>query len=274
MTLPPVICLDIESTGTAPATDRIVELGLVRRGVGGLRTTSRWLLNPGCEIPAEASAVHGITDAAVAGAPGFVDVAHEIAAALRGTALVTGYNLRAFDLPILRAEFERAGVAWPLDGVPVVDSYVIFRERERHTLTTAVRRYCGRELVGAHGAVADAEAALDVLEAQLALYPDLAGLSLAELDAASGGRRPDWATDCGRIRWDDAGHAVFAFGKANGQRVSANAGFAGWIMRTDFPADVKDLVGRVLRGERVRAPAPPPPPPPVADDLTFDNIPF
>jgi DNA polymerase-3 subunit epsilon len=186
---------------------------------------------------------------------------------------VTGYNLRAFDLPLLRAEFERAGVAWPLDGVPVADSFVLFKERSRYTLSTAVRRYCGRELVGAHGALADAEAALDVLEAQIVLY-DLAGMSLAELDAASGGRRPDWATDCGRIRWDDAGHAVFAFGKANGQRVESNAGFAGWIMRNDFPGDVKDIVGRVLRGERVRAPAPPPPPPPVADDLTFDDIPF
>lgn len=268
-----IASIDTESTGTNPATDRVVEVGIVLRNLDGALTRLRWLVRPGYAIPADATAVHGITDADVATAPGFVDVAHEIADALRGAALVTGYNLRAFDIPILRAEFARAGVAWPLDGVPVVDSFVIFRERERHTLSTAVRRYCGRDLVGAHGAVADAEAALDVLSAQIALYPDLASMTPTELDVASGGRRPDWATECGRIRWDDAGHPVFAFGKANGQRVSANAGFAGWIMRNDFPADVKDIVGRVLRGERVRAPAPPSPAPP-ADDLTFDDIPF
>ena len=268
--LRPLVCLDIESTGPRPDVDRIVELALVVLRPDGSRDRHRWLVNPGCPIPADATAVHGYTDAGVSTAPRFEAIAHDVAPLLRGVDL-TGYNLRAFDLPILRAEFERAGVAWPCDGARVVDSFVIFRERERHTLSTAVRRYCGRELVGAHGATADAEAALDVLLAQVAAYPDLAATDLAELDVESGGQRPDWATACGKVRWGDDGEAVIAFGKHNGRRLAdVERGFLAWVMRSEFPADVKGLVARAMRGERVRRPAPLVP----VSDLRFDDIPF
>lgn len=266
----PLVCLDIESTGPRPDTDRIVELALVVLRPDGSRTRHRWLVNPGCPIPADATAVHGITDEHVAAAPSFDMIAYEVAEALTDVDL-TGYNLRAFDLPLLRAELDRSGFAWPCDGARVVDSFVIFRERERHTLSTAVRRYCGRDLVGAHGAVADAEAALDVLLAQLGTYPDLAAMDLVALDIESGGQRPDWATPCGKVRWGDDGEAVIAFGKHNGRRLAdVERGFLAWVMRSEFPADVKGLVARAMRGERVRRPAPPVP----ISDLRFDDIPF
>lgn len=253
----PLVCLDIESTGPRPDADRIVELALVVLRPDGSRDRHRWLVNPGCSIPADATAVHGYTDAGVSTAPRFEAIAHDVAPLLRGVDL-TGYNLRAFDLPILRAEFERAGVAWPCDGARVVDSFVIFRERERHTLSTAVRRYCGRELMDAHSAVADADATLDVVLAQVELYDDLRGLDLAALDVASGGQRPDWATEFGHLRWRDDGDLYIAFGKHEGRRlVDLDDGFLRWITGKDFPADVKDLVWAVRRGERPRAPGAP-----------------
>lgn len=263
----PLVCLDVESTGTSPSADRIIELGLVRLDTAGTRTRQRWLLHPGCPIPPAATAVHHITDADVAHAPGFVDVAAEIARHLHGVDLC-GFNLRAFDLPILRAEFARAGVAWPCEGARVVDAMAIYHARERRDLGGAVRLYLGRELEGAHSAVADADATLDVLLAQLAAYPDLPR-DLGELDLASGGRQPDWATECGRIRWDANGDAVFAFGKARGARLTADFGFAGWVLRNDFPADVKALCREALAGKRPRAPAPPLPAADFDDDLPF-----
>lgn len=270
----PLVCLDLETTGKSTTEDRVVEIGLVRLDPDGQRTSHRILLHPGRPIPAEASAVHGITDAMVIGAPGFVDVAPDLAVELSGVDLC-GYNLRTFDLPVLRAEFGRADVVWPCDGARVVDALVIFRERERHTLESAVRRYLRREHEGAHSAVADAEATLDVLLAQLAEYPDLPR-DLRELDLESGGRRPDWATDCGKVRWDDQGDAVLAFGKHAGARLVDQRGFVAWMLRNDFPADVHALCRAVLGGQRPRAPAPPTPPvPPPADlDLDFDDLPF
>lgn len=269
--------LDIEATGTSPEGDRAVEVAVVRLEADGTRTPRRWLVNPERPIPAEATAVHRITDEQVAGAPTFAEVAPEIAAALSGVDLV-GYNLRSFDIPMLRAEFARARVAWAPGNV--VDAYVIFHERERHTLGTAVRWYCGRELVAAHSAVADADATLDVVLAQLERYPDLGAMGPAELDVASGGRQPDWATERGHLRWRADGDLYVAWGKHSGLRLwDMDEGFLRWVLRNDFPADVHEFVRRVCRNERPRAPGAPPLPParPASDDPddeTEFDIPF
>lgn len=263
-----LVSIDTEATGPKPDHDRVIEVGLVVLRPDGTRTSLRWLINPGCPIPADATAVHHITDAHVEAAPRFEEVARELAEALTG-ADVTGFNIRGFDLPILKREFELACVPWPCEGAAIIDTFFIFKERERHSLAHATRRFCGREHVNAHTAVADADAALDVLFGQIEHYPDLAEMSLAELDVASGGRRPDWATELGHLRWRDDGDLYIAFGKHEGRKlIDLDDGFLRWVASKDFPADVKDLVWRVRRGERPRAPnAPPlPPGPPDSDD--------
>ena len=247
----PLASLDLETTGTDPATSRVVEVGVVKRYPDGGERVISWRINPGVPIPTDASVIHSITDADVATYPPFADVAEDIAATLAGCDLV-GFNLRAFDLPLLRAEFARCGVAWPCDDANVIDAFVIYRERERRDLPAAVRFYCGREHAGAHSAVADARAALDVAFAQVVRYPDLAGLDVAALDAASGGRQPTWATTDGKVRWGDDGRAVWGFGKLAGKPVASDRGFAAWVLRNDFAADVKAIVKRVLAGEDVR----------------------
>ena len=79
----PLAVFDIESTGLNPRTDRILELAVVRLEPGGGRTERRWLLNPGVPIPAESTAIHGITDAMVRDAPRFEEKAAEILAFFR-----------------------------------------------------------------------------------------------------------------------------------------------------------------------------------------------
>lgn len=265
----PLACVDIEATGPQPEADRAVEVAVVRLAPDGTRTPLRWLINPERPIPAEATAVHHITDEQVARAPTFAELAHEIAAALRDCDLC-GYNLRAFDVPLLRAEFARARVAWTFDGA-VVDAYVIFRERERHTLGTAVRWYCGRELVDAHSAVADANATLDVVLAQIERYQDLPR-DMTALDLASGGRQPDWATELGHLRWRDDGDLYVAWGRHAGRRlVDLDDGFLRWVLRNDFPADVHAFVRDAYRGERPRAPGAAPPPPESEDSDDPDD---
>lgn len=276
----PLACIDIEATGPRPETDRIIELAVVTLHPDGSRDTKRWVVDPGRPIPSDSTAVHGFTDADVHGAPLFEEVAGEVAEALTGADLC-GFNLRAFDIPILRAELSRAGAAWPCDGARVVDAFVIFRDREPRSLAGAVRFYLGRSHDGAHQAESDAEATLDVLLAQLDHYPDLPR-DLRELDVASGGRRPDWATELGHIRWGADGDAIVAFGRHNGLRlIDMDEGFLQWVLRSDFPGDVQAIVRRVCIGERPRAPgAPPiPPPPPESDDPDdhfddCDDIPF
>ena len=232
--------VDCETTGTDPERDRIVEVAVVRDGARRV-----WRVFPGVPIPPEATAIHGIADADVAACPRFAEVAPHVAAALAGAVVVT-FNGRAFDLPLLRAEFARAGFAWPLDDAPVVDVYTLDRELTRHTLAGCVRRWCGREHVGAHGAEADAAATLDVLRAMLAAHP----MALADLVALSGGNA---ATPCGRVLWADDGRAVWGFGKLKGAALNSDVGFARWVAaKLDFPADVRALASRAARGEDVR----------------------
>lgn len=272
----PLVALDIESTGPKPETDRVIELGIVRLTPDGERTVRRWLIHPGREIPADSTAVHGITDADVAHAPRFEAVAGEIAIALAGCDL-TGYNLRAFDIPLLRREFELAAVPWPCEGAKTIDTYVVFKEREKRDLANAVRFYCHREHANAHSATSDAEAALDVLLGQLAHYADLPR-DLAALDLASGGRRPDWATELGHLRWRDDGDLYVAFGRHDGRMLwEMDDGFLSWVLRNDFPADVKALVRAVLYDRRrPRAPGalPLPAEPAPGDDPDDFDLPF
>ena len=247
----PLVSLDLETTGTDPATARIVEVGIVKRYPDDCEEVFRWLVNPEVTIPSESIRVHGYTNEIARIQPPFAAVADDIAATLAGCDLVV-FNGRAFDLPLLRAEFARCGVAWPCDGAHVIDAFTIYRERERRDLPAAVRHYLGREHVGAHGAVADASATLEIVHAQVARYADLAGLDVAALDLASGGRQPTWASDDGKVRWGDDGRAVWGFGKLAGKPVASDRGFAAWVMRNDFADDVKAIVARVLNGEDVR----------------------
>ena len=113
-------------------------------------------------IPSEAIAIHGITDADVAGEPVFRQYAKSVSEFLDGCD-IAGFNVIGFDLPVLEAEFKRAGVAFSRKGRQLVDGMVIFHEKEKRDLKAAYLKYCGRELENAHCAKEDARASAEVL---------------------------------------------------------------------------------------------------------------
>ena len=106
------VVIDTETTGLDPAKARIVEIATLRFLGGRLDTQPplRRLVRPGEPIPAAASQIHGIDDAAVANAPVFSAIADEISARLEG-AVVVGHSL-GFDIAVLKREFARAGMIW------------------------------------------------------------------------------------------------------------------------------------------------------------------
>src|SRR5262249_26269034 len=217
----PLAVLDLETTGTDPQTDRVVEISVLRLEPGGGREHRTRRINPGRPIPAEATAVHGITDADVADCPRFEQVARDLLAFLDGCDLC-GFNIKKFDLRVLYLEFGRAGISFPLDGRAVVDPLEIFHNYERRDLAAAVRFYCCREHdrshVGAEHAAADAAdadvlATLAVLDAQLGRYPDLPR-SVAALHTHF--TEPNAADAGGRFTRVN-GQLRFTFGKYRGQ---------------------------------------------------------
>lgn len=104
------IYFDTETTGTRSDKDRIIELAafdpLENR-------TFVYLINPGMPIPAEATAIHQISDEMVKNAPSFKEVAELFVAFCPEKSVLIAHNNDAFDKLFLQAEFKRAGVTLP-----------------------------------------------------------------------------------------------------------------------------------------------------------------
>ena len=80
----PLVVFDLETTGKRVQTDRIVEISLLKLLPDGTNQIKTLRLNPGIPIPAEATAIHGITDADVANEYSFRQIARSLVAYLDG----------------------------------------------------------------------------------------------------------------------------------------------------------------------------------------------
>lgn len=245
----PLAVFDIEATGISPRADRIVELAIVRLNVDGSRDTKTWLVNPTMPIPEEAIAIHGISNEAVANCPTFKEIAAEVVDFLKECDLA-GFNHTRFDIPMLQEEFIRIDVPFNIDSRQIIDAQRIFHQKEPRDLTAAVKFYCGDAHIDAHGALADTEATLRVLEGQLERYPDLPR-DVEGLDRFCNPREPFWVDRLGRLRWVD-GEITINFSKKKGQTVRdlvlTDPGFLKWILRNDFPRDMQKIIANALEG--------------------------
>ena len=248
----PVVFFDTETTGVNPRLDRIVEIACVKIHPDGRE--ERWVrrLDPGVRIPAGATAIHGIRDEDVRGLPTFRDVAPELAAFLEGCDLA-GYNIAGFDLPALRVEFLRAGVPFDVAGRRLIDAQRIFFVREPRHLAAAARYYCQADHGGAHGALADAEMTLKVLEGQLARYADIPR-SVGELhELFCAGLDRDLDPE-GRFRLV-GGEPTVNFGRNRGRSLKdisrQEPGFLRWILKGDFSDPVKEIARQYLPPDEI-----------------------
>lgn len=122
------IVLDTETTGMEPSTgDRIVEIGCVEL-MNHLPTgkTYHVYLNPEREIPAEATAVHGITNDFVKDKPTFGEVVGDFMEFL-GDARLVIHNAE-FDMKFLNAELRKFGYP-SLDNRRALDTVRMARQK-------------------------------------------------------------------------------------------------------------------------------------------------
>jgi DNA polymerase-3 subunit epsilon len=249
----PLVVFDLETTGVDLANDRIVQLAMIRVEPEGGEEVFESLVNPERPIPPEATKVHGITDDDVRDQPTFAQIRGPVERMLAGADLA-GFNSIAFDQPMLRAELDRVGSTLDLAAARHLDAMVIFKRMERRDLTAAYQFYCDKELRDAHSALADTRATLEVLDAQIARYPDLPR-DVEGLHEFSAEYRRRFVDATRKFTWDAAGEAVFNFGKVRGRRLRDVAaepehlGFLDWMLAKDFSAEVKEIVRRALRGE-------------------------
>lgn len=143
----PIVFFDLETTGVNIATDRVVEISILKVFPNGNKESKTWLVNPEVEIPAEAAAIHNITNEQVVTEPTFKELAPEIDKMIAGCDLA-GFNSNRFDIPLLAEELMRAGVDFDMKDRKAIDVQVIFHKKEQRTLGAGYQFYCGKELEG------------------------------------------------------------------------------------------------------------------------------
>ena len=158
----PLAIVDVETTGAHPAWDRVTEIAVVE--VEGGEVVSEWstLVNPGASIPPAIQALTGITNAMVAGAPAFEELAAELYERLDGRVFVA-HNAR-FDYGFLRHEFERAGLRFQARTLCTVKlSRRLYPEHARHSLDRLIERH-HLQCSARHRALGDAQAVWQFLQ--------------------------------------------------------------------------------------------------------------
>lgn len=246
-----LVIFDLETTGTSVKTDRIIQYGhLIIHADGRKREPYSTLINPEIPIPPEASAINGITNEMVEHAPRFCDFSPTLTKDIEGCDL-GGYNVLAFDLPLLREEYRRCGKELDMIGRKVVDGLFIFRHYFRRDLASALRYYCDKEIEDAHTAIGDVRATIDVIEAQLDRHTDRdIPQDVPGLHRVCFGDR---ITPDGRIRWQDE-MPCLSFGTHAGTPLqemvknSKKRDYLQWILKSDFSEDVKTVITDALAG--------------------------
>jgi DNA polymerase III subunit epsilon len=245
----PIVFFDLETTGTNVASDRIVELSMLKIDPGGKHDTLTMRINPEMPIDPKATAIHGIRNEDVAEAPTFSQVARNLAYFIEGCDLA-GYNALKFDLPLLAEEFLRAKIDVDLRKARIVDVQNIFHKLEQRTLAAAYKFYCDKDLIDAHTSEADTVATYQILLAQLERYDALENDVKALAEFSNQAKNADFA---GRIIFDEQGVEVFNFGKHKGKTVEQvlkdEPSYYAWMMNGDFPLHTKKVLTEIrLRG--------------------------
>lgn len=273
----PLAFFDLEATGTNVASDRIVEISIIKLNPDDSEEVKTWRVHPGIPIPLESSLIHGIYDEHIAQEPKFKELAAEIAEFLVGSDLA-GYNSNKFDIPMLAEEFLRAGVVFDLDNRHFVDVQNIFHQMEQRTLKAAYQFYCNKQIINAHSAEADTRATMEVLLSQIEKYKDVEWEDkkgnkvipiVNDIEALHQFTNLNKPVDfAGRMVYNEDGEEVINFGKHKGKKVedifAVEPSYYSWMMQGDFPLYTKRKLEEIYNrwntkrtAERIAKPNPP-----------------
>ncbi|MCS6946512.1 MAG: exonuclease domain-containing protein [Steroidobacteraceae bacterium] len=229
----PIACVDIETTGGLAEHHRIVEIAVI--GMRGATVEFEWqtLLDPGVPIPAWITALTGIDDAAVRGAPTFEQIAVELRERLDGRVFFA-HNVR-FDYGFIRREFLRAGLHWQAPHACTAKlSRRLYPAQPQHNLDSVLAAH-GLECRARHRAFGDADVLRQFWQRILAQFTaEQIDAALGEimrvpalppqLDAGIADALPETS---GVYMLHGDGDAVLYVGKANNLRERVLSHFAG-----------------------------------------------
>lgn len=180
------VVVDLETTGGSPTSSAITEFGAVKVRGGEVLGEFQTLVNPGGPVPAQISALTGITTSMVATAPAIGSVLPAFLEFAAGAVLVA--HNAGFDVGFLKAAAHDLGHPWP--GFPVLDTVALARravprdEVRNHKLSTLAAHFHAT-VEPNHRALSDARATVDVLHALLGRLGPLGITHLEDLATAT-----------------------------------------------------------------------------------------
>ncbi|MDO3380246.1 3'-5' exonuclease [Geoalkalibacter halelectricus] len=163
------VVLDLETTGTSPVHNRIIEIGLCEIENG--QAVAEWssLVNPQTRISPFIAQYTGISDALVADAPTFEELAADLHRRLSGRVLIA-HNAR-FDNGFLKNEFARLGIAFQEKTLCTLKlSRRLYPQHRRHGLDALIERH-GLQAEDRHRALGDVRMTWEFLRKALAENP-------------------------------------------------------------------------------------------------------
>jgi len=246
----PLIIFDLETTGTWIEKDKIVEIGMVKLDPDGAKQNYVKRVNPGIPIPANVSRIIDIKDEDVKDAPCFKDIAQEVLDFL-GDLDIGGFNVLRFDLPILEREFFDSGFSFQWRQRNVYDAQKVYHIHEKRDLTAAYQLYCNKALENAHSALGDAEATVEIFDAQIKKYGNTEqGIeSLKDFDYE---RLSEYFDNERKFCWWN-GNLYPTFGKYARKKhikgiLKDDRRYLEWMLAQDFSKEVKEMIQNTLIG--------------------------
>jgi len=237
----PLVSLDLEATSTDPENARVFQLAAIRHELGGGKTKYDQMFDPVVVIPDHVEELTGITEKDVGEKPMLTERIGEIKSLIEGADLI-GHNIRKYDLPLLRAAFNRCGEDFPPpEDRVVLDTMVIEQELSSLSLESLYRLYKGKELENSHRADEDAKAVLDVLSGQSEVF-GIGGLTPREIED----NVLDTYLDPSRNFLKENNQIIFQFGKHYGDTLSdvqaRDQSYINWMMHPDNYDDLGTYV--------------------------------
>lgn len=261
-----LVVLDLETTGTWIEKDKIIEIAMVKCHPSGAKETFDQRVNPGIAIPPKVSEITGIKDEDVKDKPLFFQIARAVLDFI-ADADIGGFNVERFDVPLLSRELQEAGIKLDMNLRHVYDAQKVYHLNVKRDLSAAYQFYCRKELKGAHAALVDTEATLEILAAQAMLYGQ-GSAELEKLQEFDYKQTSEFFDAERKFRWWN-GELYMMFGKyarsLNIREIAKqDPSYLQWILSKDFSDDVKNMVQGVLNGKF-------PEPPVVADDAVVPS---
>lgn len=166
-----IVCWDVETTGLNPKEDFIIQLSAIKfeKETNKVIDDYSWFIKPPhkYEISQSAINVHGLTKEFIDNnGVYFRDIASLFFDMIKDADLLT-YNGNTFDIKFLYEECKRWGLELPVADKKFYDAYSMECRFSPRNLSAVYKKYTGKDLEGAHNAMNDVKATMEVFIKQL-----------------------------------------------------------------------------------------------------------